>query len=328
MTKSVVRSKPLATPWQGLDPFLFAVHHVDHYPAGDGRLGIKPEDRTKESQGWQMYHGQHVPGFPAHPHRGFETVSIVLKGYVDHADSLGGAARYGQGDVQWLTTGRGVEHGEMFPLVNTDGPNTMEMFQIWLNLPPEGKSAKPDFSMFWAEDIPVIEKDGAKVTVIAGAFGDVKPLAPPSASWAANAENELAIWLVDIDKGGTVTLPVASDQSLRRGYIFEGVATFDGDVQPAKHLVDLDATRPSVITNDSEEKVRILILQSRPIEAPVVMRGPFVLNTNEQMIETVVRYQSEGFGRWPWPTLAHTHGNEGRFIRYPDGRRETPPTKI
>ncbi|WP_297803850.1 pirin family protein [uncultured Brevundimonas sp.] len=155
MTQSVISTKPLESPWQGLDPFLFAVHHVDNHPAGDGRLGIKPEDRAKEGQGWRMYHGEHVPGFPAHPHRGFETVSIVLKGYVDHADSLGVAARYGQGDVQWLTTGGGVEHGEMFPLIHTDKPNTMEMFQIWLNLPPEGKSAKPDFEMFWAENIPV-----------------------------------------------------------------------------------------------------------------------------------------------------------------------------
>lgn len=327
MTKSVVQSKPLASPWQALDPFLFAVHHLDQYPAGDGRLGIKPEDRSKEGQGWRMYHGERVPGFPAHPHRGFETVSIVLKGYVDHADSLGGAARYGEGDVQWLTTGGGVEHGEMFPLVHTDKPNTMEMFQIWLNLPPEGKSAKPEFDMFWAEDIPIIETANTKVTVIAGPFCDAKPLAPPSASWAANPENELAIWLIDIDKGGTVTLPVASDKALRRGYIFEGTATFDGDVQPPSHLVDLDATRASVITNDGDEKVRILVLQSRPIEAPVVMRGPFVLNTNEQMIETIVRYQSEGYGRWPWPTNAHTHGDEGRFIRYPDGRREAPPIR-
>jgi len=327
VSNSVLRSQPLASPWQALNPFLFAVHHHDDYPAGDGRLGIKLEDRAREGQGWRMYHGERVPGFPAHPHRGFETVSIVLKGYVDHADSLGGAARYGEGDVQWLTTGGGVEHGEMFPLVHTDKPNTMEMFQIWLNLPPEGKSAKPDFDMFWAEDIPVIATDTSKVTVIAGPFKDVAPLSPPSASWAANPDNELAIWLIDIDPGGTITLPVASHQALRRGYIFEGRATFDGNAQPASHLVDLDATRASVITNSGEQKVRILILQARPIEAPVVMRGPFVLNTNEQMIETIMRYQSDGFGDWPWPTNAHTHGDEGRFIRYPDGRREAPPAR-
>lgn len=325
MTNSVISSKPLESPWQGLDPFLFAVHHVDNYPAGDGQLGVRPQDRANEGHGWRMYHGEHVPGFPAHPHRGFETVSIVLNGLVDHADSLGGAARYGQGDVQWLTTGGGIEHGEMFPLVNTDGPNTMEMFQIWLNLPPEGKSAEPAFEMFWAEDIPVVQKDGASISVIAGAFGDVRPLAPPKDSWAARPENELAIWLIDIDQGGSVTLPTASMEALRRAYIFEGIATFDGVAQKESHLVNLDASRVTTIRNDGAQKVRILLLQSKPIEAPVVARGPFVLNTNEQMIETVMRYQKEGFGQWPWPTLAHTHGNEGRFIRYPDGRRVTPP---
>lgn len=327
MTRSIISSKPLESPWQALNPFLFAVHHLDHYPAGDGRLGIKPEDRAQEGQGWRMYRGERVPGFPAHPHRGFETVSIVLKGYVDHADSLGGAARYGQGDVQWLTTGGGVEHGEMFPLVNTDGPNTLEMFQIWLNLPPEGKSAKPDFDMFWAEDIPVIDSNGVKVTVIAGPFGQTTALPPPSASWAANPDNELAIWLIDIEKGGQISLPTASMEALRRAYIYEGVATVDGEVQKPNHLLNLDASRVTTLGNQGEEKVRILILQSRPIEAPVVARGPFVLNTNEQMIETIVRYQSEGFGRWPWPSSAHTHGDEGRFIRYPDGRRLTPPEK-
>ena len=324
MTNSVISTKPLESPWQGLDPFLFAVHHVDNYPAGDGQLGIKPEDRAKEGQDWRMYHGDRVPGFPAHPHRGFETVSIVLKGYVDHADSLGGAARYGQGDVQWLTTGGGVEHGEMFPLVNTDKPNTMEMFQIWLNLPPEGKSAEPAFGMFWAEDIPVVEKDGAKVSVIAGPFGDVRPLSPPKDSWAADPSHELAIWLIDIDKGGSLNLPTASMEALRRAYIYEGTATFDDQVQPQSHLVNLDASRVTTIRNDGDPRVRILVLQSKPIEAPVVARGPFVLNTAEEMIQTVTRYQSEGFGRWPWPTRAHTHGDEGRFIKYPDGRRETP----
>ncbi|HEU5058702.1 MAG TPA: pirin family protein, partial [Kofleriaceae bacterium] len=151
----------LGFPWQTADPFLFCVHHDDAYPAGNDELGpaasLAGRDLGQDFEGkdgWRMYHGDRVPGFPPHPHRGFETVTLTRRGYIDHHDSLGAAARFGKGDVQWMTAGRGVVHSEMFPLVDASGPNPTELFQIWLNLPAEDKHAPPHFSMLWSQDIP------------------------------------------------------------------------------------------------------------------------------------------------------------------------------
>ena len=121
---AIVRVEPLGFPWETIDPFLFCVHHDDAYPAGNDRLGpdapLDDRDLGQDfsADGWSMYHGLEVPGFPGHPHRGFETVTIVRKGLIDHSDSLGAAARFGGGDVQWLTAGKGIVHAEMFPLLD------------------------------------------------------------------------------------------------------------------------------------------------------------------------------------------------------------------
>ena len=88
---------------------------------------------------YRMYHGDNVPGFPQHPHRGFETVTATMAGLIDHADSVGNAGRYGEGDVQWMTAGSGIVHGEMFPLVHSHKSNHLRLFQIWLNLPQKSK---------------------------------------------------------------------------------------------------------------------------------------------------------------------------------------------
>src|SRR5215212_338254 len=151
-SKPLLAVTPLGTRWAGTDPFLFCAYHDNVYPPANAGQGPHASLRGRDigqdfsgKDGWSMYHGSTVPGFPAHPHRGFETVTIVRKGLIDHSDSLGAVARFGGGDVQWLTTGRGIVHSEMFPLLDTGGNNPLELFQIWLNLPKRSKLADPFF---------------------------------------------------------------------------------------------------------------------------------------------------------------------------------------
>jgi redox-sensitive bicupin YhaK (pirin superfamily) len=171
----IINIRPLGFMWDTLDPFLFCVHHKDDYPSANENMGpavsMKGRNLGQDftlKDGWRMYHGETVPGFPSHPHRGFETVTVVLNGLVDHSDSHGAAGRYGNGDVQWMTAGAGLQHSEMFPLLNKESENPLELFQIWLNLPAARKFANPHYSMIWAEDIPVYraeDESGKKIEI-------------------------------------------------------------------------------------------------------------------------------------------------------------------
>jgi hypothetical protein len=129
MEKSPIKNiKPLGFQWETLDPFLFCVHHEDKFPKGNEKMGPDKSYLNERhigddfiiKDGFRMYHGKVVPGFPGHPHRGFETITVVRQGIVDHADSTGASGRYGNGDVQWMTAGKGVQHSEMFPLIKKE----------------------------------------------------------------------------------------------------------------------------------------------------------------------------------------------------------------
>jgi redox-sensitive bicupin YhaK (pirin superfamily) len=330
--------KPLGFPWETVDPFLFCVHHDDAYPRANAKLGPDASLAGRElgqdfsrKDGWSMYHGSVVPGFPAHPHRGFETVTIVRRGLIDHSDSLGAAARYGGGDVQWLTAGRGVVHAEMFPLLDRASPNPLELFQIWLNLPATSKMSAPYFTMFWSEDIPhrvVRDASGrnAEIVVVAGALGDAAPLAPPPDSWAARADADLAIWTIRMEPAARWKLPAARGTGTRRNLYFFGgrSATIAGQAVSAPAAVELLADLDVELEN-GDEVAEFLLLQGRPIGEPVAQYGPFVMNTQAEIAQTFDEYRRTRFGGWPWSDDAPVHGGERiRFARHPDGREERP----
>jgi redox-sensitive bicupin YhaK (pirin superfamily) len=342
-TSPIVQVKALGFPWETMDPFLFCVYHDDAYPQANAQLGPQAslagrsigQDFSRKD-GWSMYHGSTVPGFPQHPHRGFETVTIVRKGLIDHSDSLGATARFGRGDVQWLTAGKGVVHSEMFPLLDPAAPNPLELFQIWLNLPGRNKMVPPNFTMFWSQDIPRrVDQDGegrsTEVAVIAGRLADsdaatAAPLAPPPDSWAAQAGADVAIWTLRMAPGARWTLPAATGQGTRRMlYFFKGSAvTVAGQALDSHATIELRADAAVALVNGAEVS-EFLLLQGRPIGEPVVQYGPFVMNTQAEIAQTMDDYRRTQFGGWPWDEDAPVHGRDpARFARHPDGREDRP----
>lgn len=341
MESPILNITPLGFPWVTIDPFLFCVYHDDRYPKANGRYGPAASLAGHQlgqdfvnADGWRMYHGTTVPGFPPHPHRGFETVTIVRRGLIDHSDSLGAAARFGEGDVQWLTAGRGVVHAEMFPLLHTEAPNPLELFQIWLNLPAKNKFAAPHFTMFWSEDLPRLvatDSSGARTEVvcIAGRLADasttLQALAPPPDSWAASADSDVAIWTVRLDPGARWSMPPARGADTRRSlYFFAGDSVGVGEQKIVDHAaIELRADVPVPLINRGTAKAEFLLLQGRPIAEPVVQYGPFVMNTELEVRQAFADYQRTQFGGWPWPGGEPVHGPDPtRFARHADGRME------
>ncbi|QDL39476.1 pirin family protein [Rhodoferax sediminis] len=345
-TSPILHLKPLGFPWETIDPFLFCVYHDDAYPRGNAQMGpdasLAGRDIGQDfsrKDGWSMYHGSTVPGFPPHPHRGFETVTIVRKGLIDHSDSLGATARFGRGDVQWLTAGRGVVHSEMFPLLEQEQPNPLELFQIWLNLPARSKMADPHFTMFWSQDIPrLIAKDAegrtTEVAVIAGRLQDpnagaavADPLAPPPDSWAAQADADVAIWTLRMAPGARWTVPAARGEGTRRSlYFFKGASiTVAGQPVASHAAIEVRADAAVELVNSGGEVAELLLLQGCPIGEPVVQYGPFVMNTQAEIAQTMDDYRRTQFGGWSFADDAPVHGRDpARFAKHPGGREERP----
>lgn len=333
----IYKIRPLGFQWETLDPFLFCVHHEDYFPKGNKNLGPDPSNFIGRhmgqdfivKDGFRMYHGATVPGFPGHPHRGFETITVVRTGLVDHADSMGAAGRYGHGDVQWMTAGKGVQHAEMFPLINQDKSNPLELFQIWLNLPKKSKMVAPHFKMLWAESVPKFstETNGAQthVEVLVGKFDQYKSINTPPNSWAADPNNQVAIYNIQLEASASFELPAAGPGINRSIYYYEGNGLTIGGQQIAHyHAADVDASQSCLLQNGGEVS-KVLVLQGRPINEPVVQHGPFVMNSKEEIYQAFQDYQSTQFGGWPWPRYDQVHDAKlGRFAKHADGRLEKP----
>mmetsp|Transcript_12367 Transcript_12367/g.19870 ORF Transcript_12367/g.19870 Transcript_12367/m.19870 type:complete len:349 (-) Transcript_12367:189-1235(-) len=338
--KSAIRQiRSLSMPFSTPEPFLFCVYHKDEYPAGDEKMQAprtgNGHDFNPKAK-YRMYHGEKIPGFPQHPHRGFETITATIEGIIDHTDSMKCGGRYGQGDLQWMTAGKGVVHGEMFPLVNADKPNPTRFFQIWLNLPKKNKMVNPDYIMHWAEDVKKFasQDEKTKVTVWAGEIDGVKALEPPKNSWAADPANDVAVWHIEVAPGGKFLLPKAKGGNgiNRTFYFIEGknLEISQQTIDPNSR-VDVNAGMEVELSvpKSASRSAELLMLQGKPIGEPIAQHGPFVMNSQAEIMQAFMDYQRTQFGGWPWPNNDHVFPREkGRFSKkgkkteYPPKRQE------
>lgn len=362
----IVYKKVLGPQWPTQDPFIFLVHHQDHYPQGNEQLGPQEAPTGKlgndfdNAKPWRMYHGTAVPGFPVHPHRGFETVTIVQDGIVDHFDSSGGTGRYGAGDIQWMTAGAGIQHAEMFPLLDTTGGNKLQLFQIWLNLPAKDKFATPYYKMLWREQVPEVQLGASRVRVIAGDLGPVcAPAAPPD-SWATKSQSRLRILTIRLEEGQWLYLKSESRTVLRSLYHYQGdelclrrltPTEVEGlslgeeglyaipekplkvlDCRGAKHLCALLPSGQMAALSCVDlllwaegAAVDLLYLAAEPIAEPMAQYGPFVMNTRAEIQKAFWDYENTHFGGWPWKRSDPVHPRDyARQARYGDGAVSWP----
>jgi redox-sensitive bicupin YhaK (pirin superfamily) len=231
-----------------------------------------------------------VWGFPTHPHRGIETVTYMLEGSVRHRDSLGNMGVIGPGDVQWMTSGRGILHEEM-PRREPDG--RVNGFQLWVNLPAALKMSAPRYQEVSAESIPAAEGSGMKVRVVAGAFDGV---AGPVTEISAGP-----LYMdVRLEPGAEVTMPVpAGDTAV--AYVFEGSGEFGlASSRPGEKI---EAVRMIVFGNgdhvriraDATSPVRFMLVAGTPFREPIVPYGPFVMNTEEEIRQALADLRSGTF---------------------------------
>ena len=337
MSHRIIRMQKIGFQWEMDNPFLFCAHHKDLYPKGDAHQGptVPLTDRQLGEDfaikdGFRMYHGTKVPGFPVHPHRGFETVTIVTQGFVDHFDSNGACGRYGDGDVQWMTAGSGCQHAEMFPLVYEEKENPLELFQVWLNLPAKDKFTAPDYKMLWNEDIPIVTigpEYGAnsQVKIIAGNFNGTSAIPPCPASYAASPESKVGIFLIKMTPYSEIHLDKVSSTFNRNLYYYQGNGniTIGSNSIPSGMRVKLDGNAEVDIYNGKHDSY-ILLLEGEPIHEPVVSYGPFVMNTEAEIRQAFSDYQHTHFGGWPWdrPDPVNDRAS-GRFAKYINGSTET-----
>jgi hypothetical protein len=228
-------------------------------------------------------------GVGQHPHRGFETVTIVYQGEVEHRDSTGGGGIIGPGDVQWMTAGGGLLHEEFHSHAFTRSGGTFEVAQLWVNLPAEHKRVAPGYQAILASDIPVVElPDGAgTVRVIAGEFDGQKG--------PAHTFSLLHVWDLRLHQGQRLEFDVTEGWTTAIIVLHGTVLVNDSEIVREAQFAVLDPAGSGVAL-EANNDATLLVLSGEPINEPVVGHGPFVMNTRAEIIEAIQDFNSGRFG--------------------------------
>ena len=224
-----------------------------------------------------------IRGFPYHPHRGIETVTYMLEGSTSHRDSLGNAGLIGPGDVQWMSSGRGILHEEM-PRRGPSG--NIYGFQLWVNLPSHLKMSEPRYQEVTASTIPTYEKDGVKIRIVTGTVDNVTGPVVDIAASPLYLDVQLAPgieWTHSIPSGHTAL-----------AYVFEGEGVFAGDTVEAVNLVKF-ADGDHITVKTENNPLRFMLIAGAPFKEPIVPYGPFVMNTIEEIQETLKELRNGTF---------------------------------
>ncbi len=232
-------------------------------------------------------------GVGPHPHRGFETVTIVYDGEVDHRDSAGHADRIGAGDVQWMTAGAGVVHEEFHGATIAAKGGTVSMAQLWVNLPAADKMVPPRYQAIQARDIPTVAFDGGRLRVIAGAHrgtDGVETVGP------ARTHTPLSVW------DGTLEAGARFEGRVPAGWttivaVLAGALDIGGREVAAARVAMLDRRGETVRLVGGAAGAKFLVLAGEPIDEPIAAHGPFVMNTREEIREAIVDFNAGRMGR-------------------------------
>lgn len=228
-------------------------------------------------------------GVGQHPHKGFETVTIVYEGEVEHRDSTGAGGLIGPGDVQWMTAASGILHEEFHSPAFAKAGGNFEMVQLWVNLPARDKAARPGYQNLLATDIPVVDlrDDAGKLRVIAGSFA--------GAEGPARTFTPINIWDVRLARGKAATLDVPDGHTLSV-LVLSGAVEIDGREIAREAQTVVLGREGGGITVEATSDAKILILSGAPIDEPVVAHGPFVMNTIGEIKQAMLDFQAGKFG--------------------------------